>query len=244
MSLTLTILGCSGSYAGPGGACSGYLVRSDTTCLWIDTGPGTVANLQRHVRLEDVDALVVSHQHPDHCGELAVLYNAYKWYVTRGLVPVHAPAGVERVVRASCGDTTDVFDWHIVSDGAQTVVGDLSVTFERTDHTVETMAVRVEHAGRSIVYTADTAPGWDMTDFAAGASLLLGEATVLHADHRPEVPHLSARHLGDAARRARVERLVVTHVDPRGDVAAHVAEAAAAYGGPTEPAVVGGTHTI
>ena len=47
--LTLTVLGCSGTYAAPGGACSGYLVRSASTTLAVDLGSGTLANLQRHV---------------------------------------------------------------------------------------------------------------------------------------------------------------------------------------------------
>lgn len=244
MTFSLTVLGCSGSYAGPDGACSGYLVRSDSTSIFLDTGPGTVANLQRHIRLEDVDALVVSHQHPDHCGEVAVLYNAYKWYVRRDPVAVYAPAGVERVVRASCADTSDVFDWHILESGAEFTVGDIAVRCERTDHSVETLAMRLEHGGRSMVYTADTGPRWDMTSFAENVDVLLGEGTVLDADHHSAVPHLSAAALGFAAAAARAGRLVVTHVDPRGDVDAHVAEATASFGRDAEAAVVHRTYLI
>src|SRR3712207_8466497 len=50
----------------PGNACSGYLVHDGETSVWIDCGPGTLANLQRHVALADVDAIVVTHGHPDH----------------------------------------------------------------------------------------------------------------------------------------------------------------------------------
>ena len=72
MGLSITVLGCSGTYAGPGGACSGYLVRSNDTSVWVDTGPGSLANLQQHIDLASLDAIVVSHSHPDHWGELGV----------------------------------------------------------------------------------------------------------------------------------------------------------------------------
>ena len=53
MSLSVTVLGCSGTFASAGGACSGYLVRSDATTIWLDCGPGTLGNLQRHVDLAE-----------------------------------------------------------------------------------------------------------------------------------------------------------------------------------------------
>ena len=68
MGLSITVLGCSGTYAGPGGACSGYLVRSNDTSVWLDTGPGSLANLQQHVDLTSLDAIVVSHEPPGPLG--------------------------------------------------------------------------------------------------------------------------------------------------------------------------------
>ncbi|MDQ4133530.1 MAG: MBL fold metallo-hydrolase, partial [Actinomycetota bacterium] len=70
MELSVTVLGCSGSYAGPGGACSGYLVEHDGTRLWVDAGSGTLANLQRHVPDAAVDAVLLSHEHPDHWADI------------------------------------------------------------------------------------------------------------------------------------------------------------------------------
>ena len=243
MTLSLTVLGCSGSYAAPGDACSGYLIRSATTSIWLDTGPGTLANVQQHVALEDIDGLIVSHEHPDHCGELAVLYNAFKWYVERSDVAVFAPEGVERVVRASCQDSSDIFAWTIVSDGASGRIGDIDFAFERTDHSVETMAVRLECDSHSIIYTADTGPRWDPSTFAQNADLMIGEGTVLHADRHDELPHISARELGERAQRSGVRRLVVTHISPGADRAAHLAEASQAFGATAELATTHSTYT-
>ena len=65
--LSLTVLGCSGSYPRRGlqrlpGAGRGVGGRS--------TGPGSLANLQRHLGLDDIDAVVISHCHPDHWTDL------------------------------------------------------------------------------------------------------------------------------------------------------------------------------
>ena len=86
--LRLSVLGCDGTYAGPGGACSGYLVSSPTTHVWIDAGPGTLSRLQRHLALTDLDAVVISHEHPDHSGELPVLRNALRFMFGVSGLPV------------------------------------------------------------------------------------------------------------------------------------------------------------
>ncbi|MBN2622032.1 MAG: MBL fold metallo-hydrolase, partial [Acidimicrobiales bacterium] len=77
--LTVTVLGSSGTYAGPGEACSGYLVRSPGATVVVDLGSGTLANLQHHVELGAVDAVVLTHEHPDHWLDLPLLRNALRY---------------------------------------------------------------------------------------------------------------------------------------------------------------------
>src|ERR1043165_4257898 len=78
--IEITVLGCSGSYGAPaGGACSGYLVRAGGTTIWLDCGNGSFANLQQHARVEDLDAVVISHGHPDHCVDIYGLHVLYKY---------------------------------------------------------------------------------------------------------------------------------------------------------------------
>ena len=79
MSLQMTVLGCSGSYPGPEGACSGYLVQGGGANVVIDLGPGSLANLQRHLALRRVDAVILTHRHPDHWTDLAGLHVALKY---------------------------------------------------------------------------------------------------------------------------------------------------------------------
>jgi len=232
--LTLTVLGCSGTYAPPGGACSGYLVSDGSTNVWIDAGSGTLANLQRHVGLDAVDALVLSHEHPDHWTDLEGFFNVCRFVTGREGIPVYAPAGLRE--RTYNDDESPYFEWRDIKDGSAVSVGDLSFTFSRTDHGPETLAVRVDGGGRSLGYSADTGAGWSLEALGSGLDLVLCEATFLRAQEGT-AQHLSARQAGLSARAARVERLLLTHIWPTTDPERSRAEASDAYGDPVDVAI-------
>lgn len=232
----LTVLGCDGSYPGPAGACSGYLVRAAGKTIWLDAGSGTLANLQRHIGLQELDAIVLSHEHPDHWSDLDGYRVAAAYVMKRTGVPVYAPAGVRDRVFS---DFEPAVKWHTVTDGSDvTLAGDsVRLRFSRTDHPPETLAVRIDAGGRSLAYSADTGPAWSMSALGDGIDLALCEATWL-ADREGKGGggHLSARQAGAMARAAGAARLVITHVWPIVDPEAARPEASAAYGGPVEVA--------
>jgi ribonuclease BN (tRNA processing enzyme) len=242
--LSVTILGCSGTYAGPGGACSGYLVRGGPTSVWVDTGPGTLANLQKYIDITALDAVVVSHSHPDHWGELGVFRNALKYGFEVEGMPVYSTSAVRELVDIVCGDSSEpTFRWGIVADGDCVTIGDLDFTFSRTDHPVETLAMRIEAEGKSVLYSADTGPEWSLEALGVGADLAICEATLL-AEAEGSAPHLSARQAGQSAAAARVSDLVVTHFWPTSDPRRHEDEAAEAFGRRVGVAVPGKTFTV
>lgn len=232
MGLKVTILGCCGSYPGPGQACSGYLVQGEGTTIWVDAGSGTLANLQRHVDLRDVDAVILSHEHPDHWLDLHGAYVAAKYFMALPRLAVFAPASV----RGHAYYSDKPLDWHDVSDRDSIDIGRLRVTFSRTDHGPETLAVRVDGGGRSLGYSADTGPGWSLSALGPGIDLALCEATI---DRRDEgrSKHMSARQAGESGREADVGRLVITHLPPGRGPEAAVVEAADAFGREVDVAV-------
>jgi len=234
--LTLTVLGSDGSYPGPGGACSGYLLRDAGTTLWIDSGSGTLANLQRHVGLRDVDAIVLSHEHPDHWSDIEGYWVAstYGEEKRRG-IPVFATAGVRA---KTTGPMEPTFEWCIVGDGAEAVVGGLRLRFSRTDHLVETMALRVDGDGSSFLYSADTGPAWSPSALVDGdgVDLFLCEASYT-SDKAGAPGHLTAAQAGEMAQKAGARRLVLTHFWPTIDRSRSAEEAAATFGRPVDVAV-------
>jgi ribonuclease BN (tRNA processing enzyme) len=242
--LTLTVLGCSGTYAAPGNACSGYLVQGAGATVWIDAGPGTLANLQRHVGLGSVDALVLTHSHPDHWLEVPVLRNALRFGVGLEGFRVLSTADVRGRAEALIDDPlSPPFDWSVIDEASAPSIGGLALRFSRTDHPVETLAVRVDGGGRSLAYTADTGPAWSLSSLGPGIHLALCEAT-LEVDEEGQAQHLSGRQAGTMAAAAGAERLLITHVMPTGDAAVHQRDARATFGGAVEIATIHETYEV
>lgn len=240
MGLTLTVLGSSGTYAAPGGACSGYLVDDGTTRIWLDAGPGTLANLQRHSSFDAIDALVLSHEHPDHWTDLEGFVNVCRYVFPREGVPVYAPAGLRTRTYA---DTTPTLDWHPVADGDRRTIGTLTLTFSRTDHGPETLGARVDGGGRSLGYSADTGPAWSFEALGPGLDLALCEAT-LPDELEGSLQHLTAAQAGAAARAAGAGRLLLTHLWPTLDPERSRRQAVAAFGGEVGVAAVDERHHL
>jgi ribonuclease BN (tRNA processing enzyme) len=231
---TLTVLGCDGSYAGPGGACSGYLVQAGSTTLWLDAGPGSFANLQLVCDPGVIDAVLLSHEHPDHWTDLES-FAVWRRQHASGVVPVYAPPGLRG--RSYFGDDQSL-GWREVGPAYQVSIGDLTCSFVATDHGPPTLAVRLDPAvpGRvgadlsaSLAYSADTGPDWSVEELGRGIGTVLCEATYTR-DREGEGRHLSGRQAGAMAVDADVARLVVTHRWPTVSAEALADEAGTGFG--------------
>jgi ribonuclease BN (tRNA processing enzyme) len=238
--LSLVVIGCDGSWTGPGGAGSGYLVTSGTTRVLMDAGPGTFANLQRRVDPGTIDAVILSHRHPDHWTDLYSIATHAQLAQAGRSVPVYAPAGLAE--RAHL-ETSPVIAFHEVTDGNSVHIGSLTCTFHRTDHPVETLAVRIDGGGRALGYSADTGPAWSLAELGTDLDLVLCEATYT-CDHEGTSHHMSGRQAGNQARAAGTRRLVVTHRWPSVSASALEVEATLAFGSPVEVAAIGKEYVL
>lgn len=243
MTLGITVLGCSGTWASADSGCSGYLVDDGVTRVWIDCGPGSLSAIQWHCPIAEVDALLVTHEHPDHCMELPVLRNAMMYGLGLERLPLYAPRGVLSLLEKLVGarGITPSFEPKMIGESSVIRIGSLRLRFSRTDHPVETLAVRVDRddAGSTpaLVYSSDTGPGWSVAAFGEGIGLAVVEATLLEGyTGESAAVHRTAAFTGADARAAGVDRLVITHVPPTGDPEAHRAEAEASFGAPVQVA--------
>lgn len=228
--MELTVLGCSGSYASDElGPCSGYLLRDGATTIWMDSGNGTFVNLQRHVEPGELTAVVLTHEHPDHCADLYSLHVMLRYGLGQQGLEVYAPRGAEQHLGALVSTWADAFVWHELEDGSTARVGAVDLRFSRTDHPPPTFAVEATSPAGRMIYTSDTGPEWTVDAFDRGADFVLSEASYLH-DERHTAMHLSARQAGEAARAAGARRLMLTHLWPRVDRKRSVAEGSDAFG--------------
>lgn len=234
--MKLTVLGCSGSLPGPDSPAAGYLVESDGHRVVLDLGNGALGALQRYVAPRDIDAVVLSHLHADHCLDMTSLMVALRYSPDRphARIPVIGPDETERrIVAAWDADTSDLglrelFDFHPPVSGD---LGPFEVAFAVMNHPVPTFAVRMTVGGRSLVYSGDTGECEALVTLAEGADTLLAEATFGPGDRYVPDLHLTGAQAGQHAARAGVQRLIVTHIPPWASRDVAAAEAAAMFDG-------------
>jgi ribonuclease BN (tRNA processing enzyme) len=219
MAFDLTVLGSAGSHTAAGRACSGYLLQADDTKVMVDCGNGSTANLQRHLPFEQLDAVVISHRHVDHCIDLVGMFYLMKFHPegARRIDLYAAPGVVDVLTGLLSGDSAmqfaEVFDVHDIDAGDHFDVGPLSFDLFPSIHPVPTVSARITVDDVVLAYSADSAGGDDLVECARDADLFLCEATWQGdpADW-PEGIHLVGSEAGGLAGRAGVDRLVLTHL--------------------------------
>ncbi len=230
--MRLTVLGCDGGWPAPGGATSGYLLSHDGFDVLLDAGTGTLASLLRRLDVLDVDAVVLSHEHPDHFVDVFGYFVGRFFHPERpaARVPLFLPEGMVSKLTAIQANLTEVLEPHELRPGDRFDVGPFEVRVARMDHPPPTLGYRFEAGRRSLAYSADTGPTDELVELARDADVLLAEATWGRAQESTGV-HLSGAQAGDHAKRAGVERLVATHLWPTYDRDAIVEEAVEAFAG-------------
>lgn len=250
--MKLTIVGCSGSFAGPESPASSYLLQEEfegrTWNVVFDMGPGSLGMLQRFIHLDEIDAIVISHLHPDHCLDITGLFVVTKYHPTRGRigrVPVHGPhdtaARLSRangVTRAEADDPNGLdseFDFRVIGDAVPFTIGPFTVTPRRVNHPVEAYGFRVETGGKVFAYTGDTDSTPALSPLMTGADLVLADAAFVDGRDEIEGIHLSGSRAAQAAVDAGgVQRLMLTHIPAWNDPEVCREQAAAVWPGDVE----------
>jgi ribonuclease BN (tRNA processing enzyme) len=255
--MRLTVVGCSGSFAGPDSPASSYLVQADhdgrTWSLVLDLGNGALGPLQQHLDLADIDAVFISHLHPDHCVDLCGLYVTRRYRPSGpvpGRLPVFASAGAEeRFALMYHGlehsGMSQEFDVTTLADAQVTRIGPFAVTAHRVNHPVEAYGFRVEADGAVLAYTGDTDSCTALAPLLGGADLALMDSAFVDGRDEARGVHLSGSRAAEAAVAAGgVQRLLLTHMPPWNDREVCRAQAAAVWPGPLDLAMSGKTYEV
>ena len=206
--MRLTVLGGCGGWPAAGLACSGYLVEHDGFRLLIDPGYAIVPRLLEVTDAAAVDAVLVSHGHPDHCADLNPLLRARAMTdEPPSALPVFAPHGALGPVLAldRPGMLDDAIALREFTPGDGLEVGPFGVSSWLLPHWMPNAGLRLEADGEVLAYTGDSGPSPLLADLARGAGIFLAEA--------------------------RAGRLVLTHLWPGTDSDEAVRAAAGSYPG-------------
>jgi ribonuclease BN (tRNA processing enzyme) len=231
----LTVLGGCGAWPDAGQACSGYLVEHDGFRLLVDAGYAVVPRLLSLVAAADLDAVYISHGHPDHCADLNPLLRARALRDDPPVaLPVYALPGALDAVLALDHPAmlAAAYVLHEFAAGSRLAVGPFDTPTRLLPHWMPNAGVRLTAGDRTVVYTGDTGPSLDVVDLARDADLLLAQAT--YVDQVPEGSRgylTSARQAGRQAAAVGVGRLLLTHLWPETYHAAARAAASAEYDG-------------
>jgi ribonuclease BN (tRNA processing enzyme) len=239
----LHVLGCAPASGNPGEACSGYLVSAGGSRILLDCGPGVLSSLLAR-DAAPLDAIVLSHLHYDHVADLIPLGFAHEFGLASEWKPpaLYAPPGGEARLTAlceasghggdhlqTCGLTVAEYD-----PGRELAIGDARLRFRELSHPGVSHGIRVDAGGGALVYSGDTAVTPALGEHAAGADLLLTEATALPSSD----VHLPAGEAGRIAHEAGCKALVLTHLDVR-ERAPALRQGRDAFGGPVQAATPG-----
>lgn len=248
--MKLTVVGCAGSFPGPDAPCSSYLVEAEGFRLLMDFGTGSLGTLQRYADPHSIDAIFLSHLHGDHMFD-ASAYVVARRYAPTGpypAIPVFGPAGTaERLSAVYDGGAEpmdDIYQFVTLTPGTGSI-GPFQLTVDRMNHPVETFGARVEHRGKVLAYSADTAGCDQLTKLAHGADTFLCEASYVETRQNPPDLHLTGRDAGIHATRADVGRLLLTHLVPAWHSEAQTLdEVSGQYSGPTEVVRPGASYEV
>jgi ribonuclease BN (tRNA processing enzyme) len=252
--MQVTVLGKSPSWQDAGGACSGYLVQEDGFTLLLDCGNGVFGKLREAIDYLDVDAVLLSHLHADHCFDVVPF--SYSLLVSPRAGTVHpllfGPPGARETFRrlGGClGDESligEAFDVSEYDPATPLTLGPLTARLTEVPHFVLTHAVDLRiPSGARLTFSADCRPNEALARLAAGTDLLLAEATAIVADEPLEQRgHLTAREAGELGRNAGAGQLVITHFSDELDADRVHADAAAGFGAPVRLAAEGAVYTV
>ncbi|MEU8106658.1 MBL fold metallo-hydrolase [Nonomuraea muscovyensis] len=242
--MRLTVLGGCGAWPAAGQACSGYLVECDGFKALIDPGYATVPRLLELTGAEEIDAVLVTHGHPDHCADLNPLLRARSLGDARpSALPVYAPRGaLDAVLRLDERMLARSFVLHDLLPSRALEVGPFRLDTWALPHHVPNAGLRLSGGGKVIAYTGDTGPADTLVDLARDADLLLAEATYPEEVPEEDAPYLStALQAGRTAATAGVARLLLTHLWPGSPPEPALAAAAKSYSGDLAVASWGAT---
>ncbi len=219
--MKLRVVGSSPAWPNPGGAQSGYLVECEEGRVLLDCGPGVLPRLREREGWPDLDAIVITHFHLDHWGDLV----PWVWGTIVGpgrdarRVDLWLPPnGSDRLAdfgaRLGWADMFEqVFTLREFADGEPFEAGGLQVTPVRVPHyTLQAYGLRVANSSVTLAYSGDSGPSERLAELARDVDLFVCEATLDRGelDGTPR-GHLSAEEAIDAFEASGARRLLITH---------------------------------
>ncbi len=218
--MKLHTIGYWGAYPNVNEATSCYLVEDNQTKILLDCGSGALSKLQNVIKLEELDAVFISHTHTDHMADIYSL--EYAMLILHQLGKRKEPLDVY-VYTDNVSDLLFEFPHvmrvHPIHLTESVKIGSLSVTFAETIHEIPCCAMKISDPhGNVLVYSADTGYSKRLIDFADKADTLLIECSFYAEQQGLTKGHLASYEVADIASKAAVKNIILTHFPHYGNI--------------------------
>ena len=231
--MKVTIVGHWGGFPRVKEATSGYLIEHGDYKLLLECGSGVVSSLQEKTDIKDLDAVLITHYHYDHCCDIGPLQYAVQIKTqlkeVKKPLPIYAPEG----------EFFKLLKWEEYTYGVSfdedscLSLGPFEISFIKNIHPVEAYSVRIKCQDKIFSFTSDTSYFEGLAEFFAGSDLLICECSFYADMDGTKAGHLNSSQAGLLAEKANVKKLILTHLPHFGQLDNLLAEANFHYKGET-----------
>ena len=215
--MKLKVLGTQSPVCKDGHNCPGFFIQDGNNRILLDCGSGTHSLLTYPNDLQNL-SVIISHLHRDHYNDVYNLqYGSYVFHNQKRIerpIDIYMPKTPVEKVEDFRREAESYANYHSIDENAIIKIGDMEISFCRTDHPLETYAIKIQNGDKSIVYTSDTSYSAKdrLANFAKDADLLICESSLLKEHGFPEInSHLTAEQAAKIAKQANVKGLALTH---------------------------------
>ncbi|MYL73139.1 MBL fold metallo-hydrolase [Halobacillus litoralis] len=230
--MKVTIIGYWGAYPAAGSATSGYLFEKDGFSMLVDCGSGVLSRLQQFKKVEDLDAVVLSHYHHDHIADIGPLQYAFLVQNTLAGTKETLPIYGHKEEKGKFETLTHQYTKGMAYNPDQTLeVGPFSIQFQKTNHPVPCYGMRISDGEDTAVYTADTSYFREWAKFAKNADLLITDTNFYKDMDGRKAGHMTSAEAATIAAEANVKNLWLSHLPHFGQLTKLRQEAEDIYSG-------------
>jgi ribonuclease BN (tRNA processing enzyme) len=237
--IRLTVIGAGPAYSDlPGSAGACYLVEAAPDALVLDLGHGAFPGLVRRIEPARLQAVVVSHLHPDHFVDLVPMRHYLRYHRRPPeRVRVLAPGALsERLdaLHGTHGFCTPSLDVEPLAPGTREL-GVFTLEAGRVTHDGDSFGFRVSVGqGPGLVYSGDCGVADDLRPLIRPGDTLLCEVSFGPGPVEPAAQHLDGPMVGRLASATGAGRVLLTHLLMGCDRDETLASVRARFDGPVE----------
>lgn len=218
--MKLTVIGFWGAYPEKNESSSCYLIEHKDTKVILDCGSGALSQMKNYVETKDLDAVVLSHLHEDHCADIG----CFKYEIMidtllgkrKKSIDIWAGDSSKKVKSLSYKSYCNGRNYKDL-DGFTT--GSLKFSVIKNLHDIPSYAIKVTDSdGKVLVYSGDTGFYDELISFSKDASCFLCESSLYSYQHGDIKGHLTAKEAGYIAASANVGHLILTHLPHYGNI--------------------------